>query len=739
MTGEFDFVLEMSEAPGGYSIEVSSPCGEDRALAEIDALGLLERLPSLQAAVLGSAVRSRGVETELETPVRQVGSMLYDAVFQSAIKALYLSSRQKAQERGQRLRMVLRVRAPDLAALPWELLHDAKLGGYLCLHHPIIRYVEILEPVSPLRVVPPLRILGMVSLPGSLGALDADAEKESLSTALEPLINDRMVQLDWVPGHTKQDLFEALLRGCHIFHFTGHGQFDDVRHQGMILFADEQGRPDPLHAEALGSLISVADPAPRLVVLNSCETGTSRSQDLFSSTAAELEYTVPAVVAMQFAVTDKAAVLFARAFYQALAANRPVDEAVRTGRIALRADKDDSLECFTPVLYQRSGDARLFDLTSPRQSTPPRTVVQEINQLQWDAGGARRSEERPTPRPPPPTPTPAPAPAPAPTPAASQRKPPSETFQRKPPSEQKPPPPRAPSPGITPRPEIDTGQWVVSLAVHPQGRLLATGARKLVRVWNVVTGEPTWERRLAGWSTMVNAIAFSPDGGRLAVGSTDNRARVWEMATGELVAELAHHHFVNTVDFDPTGRYLATGSADAVAGVWDLTTGSRVLSVRHARAVKDVTFSPDGRLLLTACEDKKAYVWDTDTGWQRAEIPHKHFVLGVAFSPDGRKIATCSENHSALISETGTWTTLFQVEHRSGQRSVAFSPDSSMFATGSQDGAVCVWRADTGLALLTLKHHRSVNALAFYPDGRYLASAGEDKVVRSTLLPELDW
>ncbi|CAM5327944.1 hypothetical protein SAFG77S_00139 [Streptomyces afghaniensis] len=321
----FDFVLEMSEAPGGYSIEVSSPCGEDRTTAAIDAHELLFRLPSLQAAVLGSATRARGVGTELEAPARQVGDMLYDAVFQSSIKALYLSSRQKAQEHGQRLRMVLRVRSPELAALPWELLHDAKLGGYLCLHHPIIRYVEILEPVAPLAVEPPLRILGMVSLPGSLGALDAEAERASLTTALRPLIDEGMVRLEWVPGQTKQDLYAALFRDCHIFHFIGHGRFDADRRQGMIVFADEHGREDPLHAEALGHLISIAEPVPRLVVLNSCETGTSHAQDLFSSTAAELEYTVPAVVAMQFAVTDKAAVLFSRAFYQALAANRPVE------------------------------------------------------------------------------------------------------------------------------------------------------------------------------------------------------------------------------------------------------------------------------------------------------------------------------------------------------------------------------------------------------------------------------
>ncbi|OLZ70315.1 hypothetical protein AV521_14290 [Streptomyces sp. IMTB 2501] len=695
----------MSEASGGgYCVEVSSPCGEDTAVTAIDAQELLDRLPSLEAAVLGSAARSRSVGTGLEAPARQVGGALCEAVFQSAIKALYLSSRQKAQERGQRLRMILRIRSPELAALPWELLYDAKLGGYLCLLHPIIRYVEMLEPVSPLRVEPPLRILGMVALPGSLGTLDAETERDSLSTALKPLMDEGMVRLDWVHGQTKQHLFDALLQGCHILHFIGHGKFDDQRCQGMIVFADEQGREDPLHAEALGSLVSIADPAPRLVVLNSCETGTSHARDLFSSTAAMLEYTVPAVVAMQFAVTDKAAVLFSRAFYQALTANRPVDEAVRTGRIALRADKDDSLECFTPVLYQRSGDARLFDLTSPRRPTPPQTVVHEINELEKEARLTKHAEPS-FPQPPP----------------LTHRTP--------------PPPPRRPPPGITPLAEIDAGHGVVSLAVHPQGRLLATGSHRLMRVWDVVTGRPRWEHRPGGENTIVNAIAFSPDGGRLATGSTDNLVRIWELATGYGVTKLVHRHFVNAVDFDGSGRYLATGSADATACVWDLSTGSRVLTLRHARAVKAVRFSPDGRLLLTASEDKNAYVWDTETGRQQARIAHHDSVLGVDFSPDGRKIATCSQDRIAQITETETWNPLFQMEHDAGVRAVAFSPDGDTIATGSEDGAVCVWRADTGRSLLALKYPRSVNAVVFYPDGRFLASAGEDKAVRSVLLP----
>ena len=102
---------------------------------------------------------------------------------------------------------------------------------------------------------------------------------------------------------------------------------------------------------------------PRLVGLNSCQTAAGVDTDVFSSTAATLVRTVPAVVAMQFAITDDAAAVFSRAFYQALVHNRGVDEAVRAGRIALTGWNPDTLEWVTPVLYLRSRDSRLFDLT----------------------------------------------------------------------------------------------------------------------------------------------------------------------------------------------------------------------------------------------------------------------------------------------------------------------------------------------------------------------------------------
>jgi hypothetical protein len=276
-----------------------------------------------------------------------------------------LSSRNEAERAGGRLRIVLRLHPPELAVLPWELLFSDHLGGYLCRRSPMVRYVDAPEPVRPLTAPPPLRVLGMTALPGDLAALDADTEQNRMQQLLAPLQARGLVAVDWVAGQSWEAAQDALYAGCHVFHFIGHGGFDPDRGEGVIAFAGERGRPQLVGASALADLLSVADPMPQLVVLNSCQTGAGTAADVFSSTAATLVRTVPAVVAMQFAITDEAAAVFSREFYKALVHNRGVDEAVRAGRIALTGWNTDTLEWVTPVLYLRSRDTRLFDLTGP--------------------------------------------------------------------------------------------------------------------------------------------------------------------------------------------------------------------------------------------------------------------------------------------------------------------------------------------------------------------------------------
>jgi phosphate ABC transporter phosphate-binding protein len=385
-----DFVLELDGLPGSYRLHLSSPAGEDSADIGFDPASLGVDLDTLQAQVLASATRSRALVPELERPLRRLGQALFEAVFQASAGALFLSSRNEVERAGGRLRIVLRLHPPELAVLPWELLFSDHYGGYLCRRSPMVRYVSAPEPVRPLTVDPPLRVLGMTALPGDLAALDADSEQRRLQQTLAPLQARGLVAVDWVPGQSWEAVQDALYAGCQVFHFIGHGGFDPDRGEGVIAFADERGRRQLVGASALAELLSVADPVPRLVVLNSCQTAAGADTDVFSSTAATLVRTVPAVVAMQFAVTDDAAATFSRAFYQALVNNRGVDEAVRAGRIALTGWNADTLEWVTPVLYLRSRDTRLFDLTQPgaapaRADDQPQPRRQTVMAAYWAA------------------------------------------------------------------------------------------------------------------------------------------------------------------------------------------------------------------------------------------------------------------------------------------------------------------------------------------------------------------
>jgi hypothetical protein len=257
--------------------------------------------------VLVSSAVMRRAPTEEERPVRELGQRLFEALIADDVRALYVASRQRAREDGGVLRLVLRVRPPELARLPWEFLFDPSQQDYLGLTLPLVRYLQVLAPRQPLRVAAPLRILGMVARPGDQHALDAGEERQRLQTALTDLQRERQVELEWVAGQTYRDLEDALDDGpWHVFHFIGHGGYDRAADEGVLALADETGRTHPIGADDISRLLAEHHPL-RLVVLNACDTGRGSALDTFSSTAAALiRREVPAVVAMQFEITDSA-------------------------------------------------------------------------------------------------------------------------------------------------------------------------------------------------------------------------------------------------------------------------------------------------------------------------------------------------------------------------------------------------------------------------------------------------
>jgi hypothetical protein len=370
--------LEVSRGSGrgDYVVQVvRSPAGEASATFTLDSDRLLDERPNLQNALLLSSVSSRrAAASGNEGLVQAVGRELFDAVFgPKAIAGLYAASRALADSTQEELRIVLRTESPELAALPWEIMYDSDSDAYVCRREPLVRHVPVASAPAPLRVRGAVRILGVVSSPRGMAVLDVDKEKDNLTSALAGPAKRGLVDLQWAPDASWSTLQELLLsEEWHVIHFIGHGDFDFERQEGILALVGKDGRANRVEGSRFVDLLRQARPMPRLVVLNSCSSATSSSQDLFSGTAAALvRGGVSAVAAMQFEITDGAAIEFCRGFYNAVAHGRGVDEAVGSGRVAILGSSGETLEWVTPVLYLRGLDSQLFAVESAAAGAAP--------------------------------------------------------------------------------------------------------------------------------------------------------------------------------------------------------------------------------------------------------------------------------------------------------------------------------------------------------------------------------
>jgi hypothetical protein len=386
-------VTVVVDADGTYRANVRCPAGEASArfAPPFEETELEKQLLLVENAILRSGRPSRQALSPRLSTVRNFGEALFDALLPGDLQSLYYESKGIARGEGKGIRVKLKLDPPELAVLPWEFLFDQRIGDYVCLSTgtPIVRNIGLPQPVETVSVTLPLRILVMVSSPRDLPPINTVREWQRMVEALAEATNRGLIELHLIEKDTWPALQDELRHGgWHVFHFIGHGRFDQAADEGVIaLSAEANGSAEYISATSLNRLLA-DEPALALAVLNSCEGATGGGQDIFASTASILlRGGVSAVVAMQYEITDPAAIAFSQAFYGALADGYPIDAAVSEARKAISLSTKDSLEWATPVLYLRAPEGQIFkvaNLTNEESLTwtPPR--LDKSTPSPWD-------------------------------------------------------------------------------------------------------------------------------------------------------------------------------------------------------------------------------------------------------------------------------------------------------------------------------------------------------------------
>jgi serine/threonine protein kinase/WD40 repeat protein len=196
----------------------------------------------------------------------------------------------------------------------------------------------------------------------------------------------------------------------------------------------------------------------------------------------------------------------------------------------------------------------------------------------------------------------------------------------------------------------------------------------------------------------LDCLRISPDGKRLAGLVTDSLyARVYDIATGQIIATLSHNRPLTVLAWDYESHCLATGAQDGQITVWDVLSGNVLAQLEgHRRAVMALAFSHRGDVLASMGLDSTLRLWDLPTRQQSALYFTQDTDL--QFSPDDRMVGYALEGSTAKLIECVQSTCFRQLTglpEAHPAAGLAFSPDGRILAAGGNTG-IGFWEIPTG-------------------------------------------
>lgn len=247
---------------------------------------------------------------------------------------------------------------------------------------------------------------------------------------------------------------------------------------------------------------------------------------------------------------------------------------------------------------------------------------------------------------------------------------------------------------------------VESLAFSPDGKQLASGSFREICIWDPETG--TLKNKITGFSFGIVALAYSADGRLLATAggepTVEGEVKFFDTGSWKQIGEIKNGHSdtVYGLSFSPDGKMIATGAADKFIKVWEVPNGKFVKSFEgHTHHVLDVGWQADGKLLASAGGDNTVKVWDFEKGEQARTIQaHGKQVTRLLFvGKKGEFLTGGGDNNVKMFNSANGGNLKTFAGATDFIYAIGASNDGALVAAGGQEGIVRIYNGATGAVI----------------------------------------